>query len=160
MKTAQDPSAHSIDPAPKTSSIATLIALTAPVDPPSDARTNGAERATYELRNVRLVRLMHSIDRDVHLTIEDSDGRKMIVESADPACVGESVLLHGITRAREAVRQRFGTFSGTLSPDTAATLRGVAFFDRYIGQWGQARNGIEIHPVTAICFGRDCALPP
>ena len=40
--------------------------------------------------------------------------------------------------------------------DTVGTVMGVGFFDFLHGQDGVAPNGIELHPVPAICFGQNC----
>ena len=40
------------------------------------------------------------------------------------------------------------------------SLAGPAYIDYLHGQMGVAPNGIEIHPVLAMCFGKGCALPP
>jgi hypothetical protein len=38
-------------------------------------------------------------------------------------------------------------------------MAGVGYMDSLHGQPGVATNGMEIHPVLAICFGKGCTLP-
>jgi hypothetical protein len=80
------------------------------------------------------------------------DRRRACVSAASP-------LLAGISAARAQFNAKYSnipTLSFADSGETA-TLSGVGFFDFKHSQNGVAPNGIELHPVTAICFGRGCA---
>jgi hypothetical protein len=83
----------------------------------------------------------------------------MIVEIPDPDCSRKSSLLPQIETARASADAQFGGTFKRIRPNTIVSVRGVGFFDFYHRQLGQARNGIELHPVTAMCFGRNCSLP-
>jgi hypothetical protein len=95
-------------------------------------------------------------DQDYHLVV--GDGRyTMIVEIADPACAGpNSMVADEIASARRAFETHLG--DGWAGNGEIISVAGVGFFDRPHNQTGAAFNQIELHPVTAICFGRNCKL--
>ncbi len=97
-------------------------------------------------------------DKDYHLVLEDARGHHLIAEAVYPPCAHTSSLLADIERVRNAINKRFGGVHGSMRPDAIVSVRGVGFFDEYNGAAGQARNAIELHPLTAICFGLNCAL--
>jgi hypothetical protein len=98
-------------------------------------------------------------DRDYHLVLDDGSGHHLIAEAPLPLCARTSPLLPQITRVRSLINERFGGVRSDMRPNVTVSVRGVGFFDEYSGTAGQARNAIELHPLTAICFGSNCALP-
>jgi hypothetical protein len=155
VKTATDPLARHIDPTPRPTTIADLVSLPRPRRE-GGARINGAETTTWVLTNVSLLMTKRESDQDYHLVV--GDGRHtMIVEIADPACVDpHSMVADGIASARRAFETHLG--DGWAGNAEIISVAGVGFFDRPHNQTGAAFNQIELHPVTAICFGRDCKL--
>ena len=81
----------------------------------------------------------------------------MIVEIPDPDCSRRSRLLPEIEAARTSVDGQFGGTFRKFRTGSVISVRSVGFFDFYHRQLGQAKNGIELHPVTGICFGRNCS---
>lgn len=83
----------------------------------------------------------------------------MIVEVPDPDCMSDSPWRERVLPVREAVAKRLKpTGTWKTADDSAVTLVGVGFFDKLHGQRGLAPNGIELHPVLDICWGKGCAL--
>jgi len=162
VKTGGDPAAVNISPAPTATSIAALTSLAAPSRLPNNDRIAPTELTTWQLADVDLLRFKKEGDGDYHLVLGDGI-QTMIAEIADPACVSAaSPLMAGISAARAQFDAKFSNIP-TMSfanSDETVTLRGVGFFDFKHSQNGVASNGIELHPVTAICFGRGCAPSP
>jgi hypothetical protein len=157
VKTATDPLAGYIDPTPRPTTIAELVSLPYPRRE-GGARINGVETTTWVLTNVALLEWKREADQDYHVVV--GDGRlTMIVEIPDPACVGSSsVVADQIASARTAFEGHFSSGGGWTGTGESITVAGVGFFDHPHNQTGAAFNQIELHPVTAICFGRDCKL--
>jgi len=114
-------------------------------------RLPGAERQVYQVF-VRLVSLQLEADRDIHLVVAEPGHprRTMITELPSPRCYSvavspyRSAMIHArraLTRACGGVGRRQRRIVGT------ATVTGVGFWDSRHGQYGVARNGIELHPV-------------
>jgi hypothetical protein len=61
-----------------------------------------------------------------------------------------------MSRARSEIDAKYTVSSSPQYPAAVVTVRGVGFFDFIHGQNGVAANGIEIHPVLELCFGKDC----
>jgi hypothetical protein len=159
IKTGGDPAAANISAAAIATSIEALTSLAAPSTLPQAERISPTELTTWQLADVDLLRFKKENDGDYHLVLSDGT-RTMIAEIADPACVSAaSPLLAGISAARAQFNAKYSnipTLSFADSGETA-TLSGVGFFDFKHAQNGVAPNAIELHPVTAICFGRGCA---
>jgi hypothetical protein len=157
VKTATDPLARYIDPTPQPTTIAELVSLPHPRRE-AGARINGVETTTWVLTNVSLLGTKLESDQDYHVVA--GDGRyTMIIEIPNPACVGgDSVVADGIASARREFETHFAGGSGWSARGETISVAGVGFFDRPHNQTGAAFNQIELHPVTAICFGQDCKL--
>jgi hypothetical protein len=81
----------------------------------------------------------------------------MIVEIPDPACLAaDNAWRTRIEKARAAVETALHPESRARRVNRIVTVRGVAFFDVLHDQLGVAPNGIELHPVLALCFGEGC----
>lgn len=118
------------------------------------------ETTVYQLTNVTIKQIFHVVDNDYHVVVADAQGRTMIAESPDPACAPSSRLEAQMTAVRKAINTAIPNVSATpLTPNLTVTLQGVGFSDyQPNGAFGQARDGIELHPITAICFGANCAF--
>ena len=114
-------------------------------------RLPNTERQVYTML-VRLVSIQLEADRDIHLVVAEPGHprRTMITELPSPHCfsVGASpyraAMIHArraLTRACGAVGRRQRRVVGT------AVVTGVGFWDSRHGQYGVARNGIELHPL-------------
>lgn len=158
VKAASDRGAATIHSSPREASVASLTTLRAPASPSDTTRANGIERTTFELRNVRLTHVMREQDGDYHFIVENEAKQTMIVEIPDPDCTRQSSMLAQIEAGRAAADAQFGGSFRKRQTNMLVSVRGVGFFDFYHSQFGQARNGIELHPVTAICFGSNCSL--
>ena len=114
------------------------------------------ETQVWELRDVHLSWDKLEDDSDYHLVVSDGSG-SMIVEVPYPGCVTPSSPFScTITHARHEVEQYVHPGTSASFPSYTVSLVGVGFFDEIHGQTGVAPNGIELHPVLRICFGRGC----
>lgn len=160
VKTGRDEDAGKVDMVPRITTIAALRALPVP-SRLAEASTRftyagSPEIQSYRLTNVVLTTYKLESDGDYHLVLEDGAGNHLIAELADPDRVTESWRARA-TQARNAFDRRHaasGSFQGVRE---TVTVTGVGFFDLLHGQMGAAPNGIEIHAVLDICWGRDCA---
>jgi hypothetical protein len=164
VKTGTDQTVGQVNMTPQVTTVQKLMAL--PTNAPGSC-TRGAEEAqVYELQDVKL-RFEHlETDSDYHIVVIDSVGNTMIAEVPYPDCVGQNSCngsstpwLCEITHARAAVDAKNPTqVYGDMG---VGTVIGPAFFDTYELQnnprpTGMASNGVELHPVLAICFGQGC----
>jgi hypothetical protein len=147
----------SLDPVPTT--IDALITIPH-VDRPADgSRIAPAELTTYTLRDVVLKSFQRSPDGDVHMVLADEHGHTMIAEATPPSCTDEkSPWRDAIASVRESVEDLVGPALIGWGP-WYVSMSGVGYMDSLHGQPGVAPNGMEIHPILAICFGKGCALP-
>lgn len=157
IKIAADPGASEILPSPTPARLADLVSIRRPAG--IAIRNAAAETTIWQVENVHLTFMYQEHDKDYHLVLEDGSGHHLIAEAPYPSCARTSPLLADIERVRHAINARFGGVHGGMRPDTMVSVRGVGFFDEPNGSAGQARNAIELHPLTAICFGANCALP-
>lgn len=78
---------------------------------------------------------------------------------APPYCTsGASPWRDRIVSVRETVEAELGPSWFGWHGHRYVSLAGVGYFDSLHGQPGAAPNGVEIHPVLAVCFGKGCAL--
>lgn len=165
VKTGQDADAGSINlNAIKKSTVPPLRALPRPATLSPAKRANDVEKTVYQLSNVTLKQFRReSTDSDYHLVLQSGSNANttMIVEIPAPSCVDGGPFLDAIKKARATLDAKFpgseGNFNWT-KPGTKVTVRGVGFFDFSHQQTGAAPNQIELHPVTAICFGPNCKI--
>jgi hypothetical protein len=150
---------------PTTTTISALSALT----PPSGGafatyRLNSTEKTAYAIKDVNITHATLESDCDYHLVLQDpTDFKEMIVEIPYPAqCVdSSSPWACYISNARSTVDAKF-TPSGHNPNIQYATVVGIGFFDdehlscSSLCPTGMAPNGIELHPVLGICFGKGC----
>jgi hypothetical protein len=158
FKIGMDPQAHdvSLDPVPTT--IDELRAVPH-VDRPPAGRIAPVELKTYVLRDVELRSFQRAPDGDVHMVLADEHGDTMIAEAAPPFCTDSvspwrsqiaavrALVDHEIPMAMMGWRRQI------------VSMAGVGYLDSLHGQFGVAPNGIEIHPILAMCFGKGCTLP-
>jgi hypothetical protein len=123
------------------------------------------EKQVYRLPGVRLVKMKHEGDGDIHLVIRDPGTTNgMIVEFPDTACLDKTRpdAREMIIAARKSLRRHCGPWgpigAGFKRLRGKATIDGVAFFDRLHGQSGVGNppKGIELHPVLAFTHARSC----
>lgn len=154
VKNLSDPRVHLIDPNPIPVPFAYLWLRR----PPRHLgfytpRLAGIERHVYSLR-VRLVRVQMQPDLDIHFVVAEPGRRHrtMITEFPSGRCasVAISPYRNAMVSARNALIRACGRIGrrprrvvGT------ATVVGVGFWDRRHGQFGVARNAVELHPVLA-----------
>ncbi len=170
VKTGTDDDVTKVDMVPQVTTIPMLTTIATPTV--SDCNRNApTEQQVYELKDVELKFEREEADSDYHIVATDpATGQTMVTEVPYPGCVGQDPehcgLQHGtplecaISRARAAVDAKVpqGTQDMTIG---TGTIVGPAFFDVYelmgtTHPTGMAPNGIEIHPILAICFGQGC----
>lgn len=158
-KTGIDPQAGHVSLTPVATTIDELRAL--PAAPrPSEGRIAPVELTTYVLRDVELRLFQRALDGDVHLVLADEHGHTMIAEAAPPFCTdAKSPWRDGIVAVRALVDREI-PFVVMGWDHRTVSLAGPGYLDFRHGQTGVAPNGIEIHPVMALCFGKGCTLPP
>lgn len=110
---------------------------------PYDRRLKPEEVTVYRVR-AKLVSIKHEQDSDVHAIIEDLNNSrlKMIVEIPAPECAKGS--------AHESAYRKARTVLARIPLGSTIEVIGVGFFDFLHSSTGQARNGIELHPVLRI----------
>lgn len=116
-------------------------------------RASPIEVSTLVVRNVRLIYYKKEDDQDYHLVITDGV-HTMVVEAANPDCAQGSLfqgLIAGVYT--QLTHLRIGK---PKIVDQEVSIKGLGLFDKVHGQHGVAQNGIEIHPILAICFGHNC----
>jgi hypothetical protein len=159
FKIGTDPDAHLVVMEPVPATIAELIAIPHAPRPPAMHRIVPAELRTYTLRDVTLRSFQRSPDGDVHMVLADAEGRTMIAEATPPGCTSESSPWRAqIAEVRATVEEVVGQSLIGWGHRTVS-MTGVGYMDSLHGQPGVAPNGMEIHPILAMCFGRGCALP-
>ena len=159
VKTASDTAAGSISTTPVSTTIVYLTGVPQPNTNNAMARMAPAEATTYQLTNVTLSKIFKARDNDYHLLLTDGAGHTMIAEVPDPSCAPNSKFASQITAVRNSLDSRYpGIGASDMTVTTAVTLRGVGFFD-YDPNYAEAQapDGIELHPVTALCFGTGCS---
>ncbi len=157
IKVGTDPEAPNVSLVPQPTTIQQLVSL--PASPGgSCTRNDPTELTTFELTNVNLHFVRLEADSDYHLVASDGNGNTMIVEVPYPGCVesvncsgGGTPFLCDITHSRATADAIYSS-----RQDQIGTVIGVGFFDTLHGQNGVAPNGIELHPVLALCFGQNC----
>jgi hypothetical protein len=155
VKTGSDADRFKVSKTVELTSIKHLVALTAPSSFPvyyQRHRFRGAERHTWQL-TARLTQFRLEDDGDIHLVLKDSSGRHMIAEIPRPGCVASS------SRWKAAIKAARANFAHHYQVSTSwhyvhrkIIIRGLGFFDEIHDVTGQARNGIELHPVTSVKF--------
>lgn len=125
--------------------------------------TLGAQRTPYEKRKVTvtawLVMLGKEDDEDYHLVLTNDDRTdSLIAEIPDPDCKKIKLfpaLKTAYTKARSMVDEQVqepGSSVKELDAPVKVKVTGMLFFDKIAHGKGHARNGIEIHPITAIAI--------
>jgi RyR domain len=158
VKTLTDPDASQVNLTPQQTTVEALIDLPAPLMP--TART-AQEFNTYQVSGT-ITFAKQEADSDIHMVLTDPNGRTMIIEAPCPDCAQNSLVRDQIATVRQAVEAQFPTAAAG-QPQTAsvaATVTGVAFFDRLHGQDGVAPNGIELHPVLSFVVDGAPPAPP
>lgn len=120
------------------------------------------EDTVYQLTNVTMTLIQKEVDKDYHVLVADGQGHTVITESPDPSCAPGSRFASQIGAVRQRIDAAIPNVSTTAThPNLTVTIQGVGFFD-YVPNFaaGEAPDGIEIHPITAICFGLNCKPAP
>ena len=158
FKIGTDPQARDVSLAPEEATIDELRSFPH-VERPASGRIAPVELTTYVLRDVELRSFQRAPDGDVHAVLADEHGHTIIVEAAPPFCADKnSPFYDSIARVRTVVDAEIPNAMMGWRKRTVS-LAGVGYFDSLHGQMGVAPNGIELHPILAICFGRACRLP-
>jgi hypothetical protein len=138
---------------PHQTTIAQLVAL--PAGGGGSSRESPTETTLWQLTDVTMSMIKLETDSDYHIVVSDGS-HTMIVEVPYPTCANGSAWSCFISRARSEVDGKLTVSSSPQYPAQTVTVRGVGFFDSVHGQTGVAPNGIELHPVLQICFGKGC----
>lgn len=160
VKLGYDDAARTVDVEnPQLTTIDALRALLPPQYLKTSPRTSPTEMTVFRLDDVSLRWYMREADGDYHMVIVDEHGDTMIAEIPALDCIRQnSPWREVIGRARSAAQARLHhVTSRRQSVEEVISIVGVGFFDVIHGQRGVAPNGIELHPVIGICFGRGCA---
>jgi hypothetical protein len=115
---------------------------------------------------VRLVSLQLEPDLDIHLVVAEPGRprRTMITELPHSRCytVAVSPYRNAMISARAALFRACGrSYRRQRRIVGTGTVTGVGFWDRRHGQYGVARNGVELHPLLGFqSHGRCRAARP
>ncbi|HYV48863.1 MAG TPA: hypothetical protein VFA20_28585 [Myxococcaceae bacterium] len=157
VKTGTDADKALVNVTPVDTTIATLIGYPAPSSFPSNNRILPQEATVYRLKNVTLTQYKLESDSDYHLVLSDG-ANTMIAEIPNPGCVGSgSIFASGISAAKAAFDAKHTATTSFQTANDTVTVVGAGFFDLQHGQTGVAPNAIELHAITSICFGLNCA---
>jgi hypothetical protein len=107
------------------------------------------ERQRVRVRNVKIVEKIKEADEDLHLVLEDDDGRRLIAELPYYDCPDAA----GTDFADDYLQARINFLAHSRDfKKYRWTVTGVLFVDLPHGtpQHGVADNNIEIHPVLSI----------
>lgn len=152
VKTGADAAARTVDLAHITDT--TIDALDRFVSDTPVAREAPVETTVYRLTNISVTVDKLEADSDIHIVLDDGQGRQTIAEIPNPACVPTtSPFYAAIVRARASFNSHFPEREQFSVIDATATVTGVGFFDKPHGQRGAGPNAIELHPVLSITFG-------
>ncbi|MDQ2816681.1 MAG: hypothetical protein M3T49_00540 [Candidatus Eremiobacteraeota bacterium] len=160
VKVGTDADAGSVNLTPQDTTIAALRALALPPYPlPADNRLAPTETSVFRLVNATLIFIQLHPDHDYHLVVQDQNGRTLIVESPDPNCApaDSSAYLTQMKAVRQYLDANFTVTAAGQDPNVPVTVTGIGFFDYlYRNLYGQAPNGIELHPLLSACIGSNC----
>src|SRR5437660_2248401 len=119
-KTGTDPDAPSVDQSHVSpTTVGYLDGLAAPADRPGNARVRPVETSVFSV-TATLTDYVLEDDSDYHLVLRDAQGRTMIVEIPEPACVGDTSPFRG------AITQARADFDGRLAATTSFKTANVA----------------------------------
>lgn len=156
VKTGTDADISKVNLTSTTTTIASLVGISAPGSLPANNRVSPVELTTYRLRNVTMTKYKLETDSDYHIVLSDGS-RTMIAEIPHPGCVSTSSPLYSkINSARSAFNAKYTPTTSFKTSSDTVTLTGVGFFDFNHGQTGVAPNAIELHAVTFFCSGLNC----
>jgi hypothetical protein len=158
VKTATDTAAASISGSPVTQVMTYLTGMPNAAVNNVSPRLGTTETTVFQLKNTTLAAIFEASDTDYHLLLSDGSGHTMIAEAPNPSCASGSALLSQITSVRNAIDAAIPNITTSPTPvNQTVAIEGVGFFDYHPNfAEDQAPNGIEIHPITAICFGTNC----
>jgi hypothetical protein len=154
VKTLSDPDAARVRFTPISSTISLLNALDAHCGGGANARRDYPEELqVYEVVG-RITLVRAEDDNDFHIALADpaNPTDTVVVEVADPGCVGAAGASHldSLAAARSSLDLlRAGRPLAALRGELVR-VRGVGFFDFNHGQTGRSRSCIELHPVLGI----------
>jgi hypothetical protein len=108
-----------------------------------DRRLGPEEFHVYRLR-AKLISVKREQDSDLHMIVADMDNPKvrMIVEIPAPECAEGT--------GHESDYRKARTNLSRIPTGSTVEIVGVGFFDFLHSSSGQAKNGIELHPVLKI----------
>ena len=158
IKTGADSAAKTISLLPQLTTIATLGNLPTQTFFPATTRIKPVETTVYALKDVRLAYVRLEDDSDYHIVLASSVGQTMITEIPYPGgCTTNSDWQCLLSRARANVDAHVTPklLQGQTENLTVSVV-GVGFYDPEHGQYGALPNGLELHPLLAICFGAGC----
>lgn len=160
VKIGIDADVGSVNLGPQSTTIQSLRTLAAPPTPlPNDNRIKPTETTVFGLTNVTLIWLKSNPDYDYTMVVQDGGGRTMIVEAPNALCAQTvpSRFRPQMAAVRKAIDSQFTVTSTGQNPNVPVTITGVGFFDyAYYNAYGEAPNGIELHPLLSFCAGQNC----
>ncbi len=159
IKTGQDSAAAAVvRQVPTPIDIKTLGAFPVPTGLGTGLQRTAQENTLYILRNVVVVETKLESDSDYHMPITDPvTGAHMEAEIPFPKCTNSAVATScSVTHPRHVLESIVMPTGSYQQINKTATIIGPALFDMLHGSANAAPNGIEIHPVLALCFGQNC----
>lgn len=152
VKVGTDSDALKVSPNPDPSTIGKLVSLKTPIVGRKTVPRSSQEQFEVVIP-ATITAYKEETDSDIHLAIKDDQGRTMIAEIPDPACMGKSPWVADVATTRSEFLNRVGKVGKSFKKvNIAVQLTGVVFFDFKHGQRGLAPNAVELHPVLNIKF--------
>jgi hypothetical protein len=159
FKTGIDRDADKVSLEPVETTVDALIGVPHVERPDDGHRIWPEEVTTWVIRDVTLEGFQRSPDGDVHMMVADEHGHMVIIEVTPDFCTDEkSPWGEQIAAVRKVVDDEI-PMALIGWRHLVMSVAGVGYFDYMHGQFGAAPNGIELHPVLAICLGQGCTLP-
>ena len=156
FKIGMDGQARDVSLDPVETTIDELRSFPNPGRPPDGSRIRPVEVTTYVVRDVELRSFQRAPDGDVHMVLVDAHGHSMIIEAAPPFCTDDTSPWRGqIASVRKLVDDKIPNALLGWRWETVS-VAGVGYLDSRHGQMGVAPNGVELHPIMAMCWGRGC----
>ncbi|HEY8076455.1 MAG TPA: hypothetical protein VIF62_20160 [Labilithrix sp.] len=158
IKTGADTAASGIDLLPTLTTIMSLSTLPTQSSFPATTRIKPTEATAFALKDVRLAYVRLEDDSDYHIVLASPVGQTMITEIPYPGnCTSGSTWQCELTRTRAALEAHVvPQLNVGKTVNFTVSVIGVGFFDPEHGQFGALPNGVELHPLLAMCFGAGC----
>lgn len=156
IKLANDAEAKTINPKPKPTTLAALMAMPRPKGMPADgkraethAKRYGPLETTVWQLDVHVSRIELREDGDFYLVIEDGKGAGTVAELPDPVLSKGSPFRSKITEVRKMLANQLGPTPRSKAVSRRARITGIGYFGRS-RRSSATHNGARIQPLLTV----------